>query len=493
MPIIESSFQKMINDTGFFHDRYYSGFYNSLYKYSIELLYDDHPIPDKYIIVENSIFHQFPRIYKNLAKKGNIGLIKKMLKLNRNSYLDNNAEYVMHGAAQVGNIDILKWMIDNGYPRYERATTYAVKGNQFKTLKWLINNDFKIGQMAVYYAAGKGYMDILNFLVIDKKCEVNSSYAAKKGKLEIVKYLYSIDPKSIYSICDDAVQRGNLDILKFAYERDAGLDCFYVEHPHILSWLFDNNYLRFDASDIKENIKICENIARAGNFECLQILHSHGFPILNKKVFTQAVAGRNIKTIKWLHELGCEFDKTATKAAADILDSTTDVTLPILKLLVSWNCELDDDICTTPAHYGDLETLKYLHSIGCALTHNVIECAAYSGHLHIIIWCREKKCSWRANACRSAVAWNHINVLRWLRGFDRDTCELPSNETEICSWDERVCLDAIEFRHIDILKFAVENGCKFGKKSYKAALVSKNNDIVTYAKDHYSRIDCLKK
>jgi len=435
----------------------------------MELIYDGYNIPDKYITAENRVLHQFPKIYKKLGERGDLKLIKKMLQLDRNSYMHDNADYAMRGAAKAGNIKILKWMVQNDYKRYERVTAYAARGNQLKTLKWLIDRKFPITDLAVYYAAGKGYMDIVKFLAVDKKCEIDCHYAACKGQFEIIKYLHTIDPGSIHGVCDGAARSGHLDMMKFAYENGATIgDDISCTNVHILSWLINNGH-------IEPSKKISERIAWAGNLECLQLLHRHKFPILSTKVFTKAVSGRNIAMIKWLRGLGCPFDQTATYAAVDSpsAESREGGSLEILKMLIEWDCPLEYDICKTPAYYGDLEMLKYLVSIGCALSASVIEYAASGGHLHIIIWAREQGCEWNAKTCSDTVEHDHLNILKWLRGIDRDTCELKSNETEICPWDDKFGSEAIFYERTDMFKFALNNGYVFSDEAYKEAFDKK--------------------
>jgi len=480
MPIIESAFQKMLNDTNYFDYCYYSGLHFPLYKYTMELIYDGHLLPNKYIIVENRMLHQYPKIYKLLVRRGDITLVKKMLKLNRNRFIYENGQNVMRTAAEVGNIDLLRWMIKKKYFRDKRATAYAAKYNQLKTLKWLIDHKFDIGEYAIGYAAGGGHDDIVHFL-IDKECDVDYYYPASKGNFEMVKYLCMIDPEYVYGVCDGAIESGNLDILKFAYENGDKFDCDYIPcaHPHILHWLIDNEH-------ILPNIETSIAVAWAGNLECLQLLHHHKFPILDKQVFTEAVHSRNIEMIEWLHKLGCPFDRKTTSAAVKPpMTKYFTGSLPILKKLVEWGCELKDTICETAAYHGDLEILQYLFAVGCKLTDKIVESAAKNGHLPIIIWAREKGCKW-GNACRAAVEWNHLNILKWLRRIDRDVCGLKSNEKGICRWDEDVCYLAINYCYVDILEFALENGCKFSNRCYQYALESGNNSIIACVKKHYS-------
>jgi hypothetical protein len=483
MPKLEISFQNMVNITSYFYNRYYSGFYHPLYKFTMELLFDGYPLPDKYIIVENRVLHQFPKVYKKLGERGDLDLIKKLLKLNRNGFMENNAEWTMAGAAKTGNISILRWMIKNGYTLCELAATQAVKGNQLRTLKWLIRRGCNLNNMIVSHAAKCGFIDILKYLVCDVKSPIHDAgyFAASNGHLQIVKFLHSVDESTLFEVCEGAARSGNLEILKFAYERGYSIEHdFTCSDVNILIWLLNNNH-------ISPNINISKRVAWDGNLECLQFLYHNNFPVLDKDVFTKAVRGQNIDMINWLHSLRCPFDKSATKAAVGMASPEIKIrgSLIILKLLVEWGCELDDDVCPLAAYHGDLEMLQYLYGCGCKLNESVLQRAATNGHLHVIIWARKQGCHWDSLVSYFTVCWHHLDVLKWLRGIDREKYETHPEEIEICPWDEQVCLYAIKYCHIDILKFAIENGCEYGDASYQAALETDNSDIINYMAERY--------
>src|SRR5438045_743190 len=132
MAQIEKEFQKMINDTKFFFSMNFTGFYNPLYKYTIELIYDNyyHLIPNKYIISENRIMYQYKKIYYRIGLNGNLRMIKLFNQKNRIS--DMNSSYVIKGAAIGGHLNILKWMQGNNYSLDSKTIAYAAKGEKME-------------------------------------------------------------------------------------------------------------------------------------------------------------------------------------------------------------------------------------------------------------------------------------------------------------------------------------------------------------------------
>lgn len=218
MPKIEKEFQAMIVKTKFFYTRNYTNFTNPLYKYSIELIYDNYPIPDKYVIPENRIMHQYKKIYYQLAIRGNLDMLKKLLSLNRNNCLGNNADYAMEGASFSGNLEILKWMEKNGYKFNRFTVAYASKGNQFETLRWLFEHKCPHDELCVAYACELGNIDMVKWLLDVKKCKIDSypiCLAGSSSHFDIVKYLYEKYPKLDYEFTTSVGKSGHLNILQW--------------------------------------------------------------------------------------------------------------------------------------------------------------------------------------------------------------------------------------------------------------------------------------
>ena len=168
---VEKEFQKMICQTKFLCEHNYTGFYNPLHKYTIELLYDNYSIPDKYIILENRILFQYECVYYKLGLRGDLDLLKKLLVLNK-TY--NNSDHALRGAAFAGKLHVLIWMNSNGYVFNTLTSTYACKGNQFDILKWLVNHNCPINDTCVTYSAKVGNLEMLKWLIHEKKCRFNN-------------------------------------------------------------------------------------------------------------------------------------------------------------------------------------------------------------------------------------------------------------------------------------------------------------------------------
>jgi len=466
MPKIESIFQKMINDTRFLYKKHFSCFYFPLFKFTIELLYDGYNIPNKYIIPENRVL-QYPKIFKYLTRKN---IIKK---------LDPNfiaLRYLFKGA--VKDMQLLKWCVKN-YDIPENATAAAVKENNFAALKFLIKKGAYISDSAAKYAARNGNMQIFEYLLRNECSTEDACYeAAYNGHFDIVRFCCLIGAANEYDITNGAANGGHLDILKYGHEHGCELYKFCGGYLHILKWLIQNNHYR-------HNTIVVDGIAEKGSLDCLQFLHSKGYNILSANVFSYAVISRNINLIKWLYEIGCPFDKSATDATIYSFFHKSMLCSTILQLLLSWGCDVDDHICADAARYGEMEILKILYAHGCTLYDEIIDEAAFNGHLHIIIWALEHGCKWSATACENAALGNHLKILKWLRGINRDDCDLIYDGDKICPWNSDVCMAAIGNDNFDVLIFAIEHGCKFTGRCYYAATGAVNAKIVRYAEDNY--------
>jgi len=78
MPQIEAAFQS-IADKAFFRSKSHSNYHSPLCKYTIELVYDNRDIPERYFILDNDVLRRHYKILKILGARGDMPLIDKLL------------------------------------------------------------------------------------------------------------------------------------------------------------------------------------------------------------------------------------------------------------------------------------------------------------------------------------------------------------------------------------------------------------------------------
>jgi len=464
MPEIEVAFQTVANKA-LFYGEHNSNYYCPLYKYTIELLCDNRDLPDSYVIADNNVLRSYAKIYKVLVARGKIALVMKLLDL-----FPGNIKFVVCGAMNAGNIELLEKLRDmecpiDYYIGY-RAARYAAKAGKLEIIRWLIKNNYYIDSALSYAAASGGHTDVVKFFVDN---DMYNTYemccaAARKGHIDIVKYILSgeVSPDVLDAVAYNAIENDHLEILEYVIEHGCEISDYHMSscgHLRIWKWLIERGYFKHD-------FQILAKVASTGNLECLQYIHSQGFDVIDESVMTGAVNGGNVEMVKWLYKLGASgINKTLDYSI--LFDDENPKSLVVAQML-SWGFNFEKHSCEDAAYCGNLRALQYQHANGYVLDRQTIKFAAMGGHLDVIVWCRKQGCPWDARTCKAAAKGNRLDTLKWLRGIDRDKWMLGSDETEICPWNERLCVKAIEHEHIDILMFAMEYGCEFGSACRKA-------------------------
>ena len=446
MPAMEMEFRKIINETNYLHVYLEHNFYHPLCRYTIELIHDGRDVPDKYITADNVVLRKFYKIHARLARQGKLDVIQKIFAANSDENMIMCAKYAMMGAAEYGHLNILKWILKNGYPRDGRAMGYAAKGGQLTALKWMVKHNFTDRGLSFYYAAGTGNVEILQYLCEHKFTINDNYYAANKGKLEIIKNMYTMNPKSLYNVCEGAAKAGHLDVFIYAHERGETLRHYLHIHPVILSWLIEN-----DQVGSQEILWCC-------NLESLKMLYEHGYFVPTQETFKIAISEKRIDIIKWLHEI--DAPKPTTIGGYLFVSDTN-----IFNLLIEWGFSVSEQAVNIAAKNGKLEILQYLYTQHYLFNANTVSSAIMGKQLHVIVWLREIGVEWTEACCYAAAECNSSEMLRWLRGFDRDMYGIKSSERDLCPWDVRVCQAAIVNDNANMLDFALSNGCDYDDTS----------------------------
>lgn len=183
------------------------------------------------------------------AKDGNLSL---MLWARELGCIWDNSVFLK--AVENGQIAIMQFLLDNDCPisREKEAFEAAAKGRKLETLEWLSQNKFELDADACREAAGVGWLDGLKYLR-GLGCGWDSRtrlYAAMSGNLDLYKYLHHCGcPGSHDNSSMLAERKGRLEILR---------------------WMYDDGW-RF-------NINSCMMAAAGGHLEVLQWMRANGAP-----------------------------------------------------------------------------------------------------------------------------------------------------------------------------------------------------------------------
>ncbi len=268
---------------------------NCMEKFTIELCNDLYfnKIPTCYLTPRNNIIVKALIIYEQIELlKHAIDNGCKLLKGVENKYVYRDIEFIdssCHYAVLSGNVDILKFVIVNGFI--------------FGRL-----NGYPLNMQTSNCAAKYGHLNILKFLVTNE-CELGESvslYAAKGGHIDILQWLVEINYKMHSFTCKYAVMGGSLSCLQWAIEHGCKFNVPEVYYTaaqyneiHIIKWLRSNGY------------------------------------IWNSRTCVGAVRGNHLELLKWLVKEGCELSSEVCIVA---MDKKKENNTEIQQWLIDNNC-----------------------------------------------------------------------------------------------------------------------------------------------------------
>lgn len=155
--------------------------------------------------------------YISAAKHGNLNILQ-WLKRNKCYYESSTLVDAFDEAIYEGHLEVLRWLKRNGCPRAERISNYNYYRRSYELQSLFEETKFR--GRPIDYAAKKGYLEVLKWLHkndydFDKR---TYWFAASKGQLEVVRWLRSIGcqwTKNTYLI---AKQKQHLDVVQWLEE-----------------------------------------------------------------------------------------------------------------------------------------------------------------------------------------------------------------------------------------------------------------------------------
>jgi hypothetical protein len=244
-----------------------------------------------------------------------------------------------------------------------------------------INWDFPLSRIAAIH----GQLQVLQFLHEDGyPLDVIICYwAAKGGNWRCLQYAHEHGFVWEATTCSIAADGGHLDCLQYAHEHgcpwNAGtcsyaaysghLDCLQYAHEHGCAWCSET----------------CFEAAEGGHLDCLQYAHEHGCP-WDGRTGSSAASGGHLDCLQYAHEHGCPWDAGTCSYAAK------GGHLDCLQYAHERGCLLVDIVCYYAARGGHLDCLQYAHEHRCTWDALTCSSAAEGGHLDCLQYAHEHGC-----------------------------------------------------------------------------------------------------
>jgi len=99
-------------------------------------------------------------VFSNAAENGNLENMKWLLE---NKFPYNIWTFAY--AAKNGNIENIKWLLENEFPYNELTFAFAAEGGKLETMKWLLENKFPYDEKTFECAASNGNLENMNWLL----------------------------------------------------------------------------------------------------------------------------------------------------------------------------------------------------------------------------------------------------------------------------------------------------------------------------------------
>jgi hypothetical protein len=197
-------------------------------------------------------------------------------------------------------------------------------------LQWSHKNKKENQCWAILYAARTGKLDIVKWLWENKYCNdpfIPLEEAIKHGQIDIVKWIDKTLTKGeekypVFSMMDHAARHGKLDIVKYFYENkrkysyQAMYNAGHYGHFDVVKWLFENkcvlrmpkvtlnmlmNRKQYEIADyfINKNITNLKYMYRFQYDKFLPYVQQKLKKIFSKGVITNAIYNYKLRRQKW--------------------------------------------------------------------------------------------------------------------------------------------------------------------------------------------------
>jgi hypothetical protein len=300
--------------------------------------------------------------------------------------------------ANNGNLEILKWLKTEGYPMNWKYAVSACSGGHVHLLEWLISENPDVTASYTFHHLLRGcYMASITgnhqatLFWISSNLGVPRSFSDEK------------------KIWDCAARNGNLETLNYLWAVFGGFLNFGKKSQRcvmsrgdlkILDWLCKHGCVLLEA-------EICGIAVESRNLDLLKWARDRDCP-WDEYVCMKAAETGNLEILKWAREHGCPWDKFVCIKAAETGN------LEILKWARENECPWCDDLCLISSGTGNLEVLKWVREHGSPWEKNAILAAVLGNHVDCLNWAYRNGCPYSSfEIVWMAITKGKVDVLDW--------------------------------------------------------------------------------
>lgn len=306
------------------------------------------------------------KLFTNALKYGHMEMVKLLFKKEYINYVSMISEY----APQSGNLDLLKWLHDNGCRFDADACDQAVRSGNFDMVKWIRQiAKAPLTTRTLIACIETNRFDMLKWC--KENCtacnELACAIAAKEKQYDMLKWLVEKGAPYDSKVTACIARNGNLQMLKWCNTVGIPMDRITTEFAansgnfEILEWCMTECNIPWDFVD-------CSKVVETGNLESV------------KYVVQKIMLEKENPDSRYKFAISAEIYNFCAYAAKE-------GHFEILQWLVNNGLRCDDTAASYAAIYGHLDMLKWMQQrAGVILTDDVFHRAIKGKRYEIVKW-----------------------------------------------------------------------------------------------------------
>lgn len=239
-------------------------------------------------------------LWDSAAKHGNLRILQELKAHNFIPDFDWSLCY----AAYHGKWDCFLWLIEQGKPIKEETMNWAAAGGQLKIIQWLHEKGYTCSERAMENAIEHQHQEIIEWLFVHgKPCSSEAVNLAilQNDERNMRRLIEEKGLKCTRSGTYYAAKKGDLDLVSYLYKKEMpfGSNAFNIaatmKHIHILEFLYQKG--------IKGTTEAMDHCAKNGDMETMEWLDAHEYTCSDSAA-TYAVENGHLTIFQWLLEHG---------------------------------------------------------------------------------------------------------------------------------------------------------------------------------------------